>query len=78
MNETSTDVLVERIDGFKALMEQQHSETVRNLEEIRKQTTKTNGRVTRLERWQTAIIAGSTVIIFLLRDSLIQIIKNIF
>lgn len=78
MNDTSTDVLVERIDGFKALMEAQHTETTRRLEEIQAQTTKTNGRVSKLEKWQTAIFAGSAVLIFLLRDSLIQIIKSIF
>lgn len=78
MEQISTDVLVERIDGFKALMEQQHEENVRRLEEIQKQTTRTNGRVTKLERWQLVIISGSAIVLFLLRDSVIDVIKSIF
>lgn len=78
MEQISTDVLVERIDGFKALMEQQHEENVRRLEEIQKQTARTNGRVTKLERWQLVIISGSAIVLFLLRDSVIDVIKSIF
>lgn len=78
MEQISTDVLVERIDGFKALMEQQHEENVRRLEEIQKQTTRTNGRVTKLERWQLVIVSGSAIVLFLLRDSVIDVIKSLF
>lgn len=78
MAKITNAVLAERIEGLQKFLDQQHDESTRRLEEIQRQTTKTNGRVTRLERWQTAIIAGAAVVLFLLRDSLIQIIQKLF
>lgn len=48
-----------------------------NVEEVKKQTIKTNSRVTKLEKWKWKITGAITVITFLLAPVIYIIAKNL-
>lgn len=58
MSETTLEVLIERIDGLKELINEKFTTNEVGHSAILAQTTRTNGRVSRLESWQNKIIGG--------------------
>ena len=62
MNEPyPNEVIVERIEGLKALIDQRFGEQKEVIDGIHEQTKKTNGRVTALEGWKNKIVGGLLV-----------------
>jgi hypothetical protein len=59
------DLQHEQMTALQQLMERRFMEIASTLEEIKEQTKKTNGRVTKLELWRSMILGGSGVIIFI-------------
>lgn len=55
MSKINNDVLLERINNLIETNKTEH-------EAILTQTTKTNGRVTKLESWQNRIIGGMVIV----------------
>jgi hypothetical protein len=55
MSKIENDVLLERINNLIETNKTEH-------EAILTQTTKTNGRVTKLESWQNRIIGGMVIV----------------
>lgn len=75
MSETSIDVLVERIDGLKDFINEKFNTNEVGHSAILTQTTKTNGRVTRLETWQNKIIGGLLISQMIVFPILIWMVK---
>lgn len=78
----SNEVIVERIEGFKALFNERNDENKKELKEIKIQTTKTNGDVRRLKIWRayltgffvaTSIIGGFVLKYMMSRQDAYQI-----
>lgn len=51
MSEISNDTIVERIDGLKTIIEDRFDRNAEDHQRIEAQTTKTNGRVNKLEEY---------------------------
>lgn len=50
-------------DNLKATVTDNHDDVIKVLSRIETQTTKTNGRVNRLELWRSLIIGGCIVVV---------------
>ena len=57
MGEVSNDTIVERIDGLKTLIEDRFDRNSEDHQRIETQTTKTNGRVNKLEEEMSGLQA---------------------
>jgi len=60
------EVLDEKLDGLIELLAEKERTNIKNHETILAQVTKTNGRVTQLEKWRYTIAGGFLVVTFLL------------
>lgn len=58
METISNDVLVERLDGLKELLDARFGENAEQHDRIETQTRKTNGRVTELEQAKNMVWGG--------------------
>lgn len=62
MNEPcSNEVIIERLEGMKALIAQEFAGVKETIDGIHEQTKRTNGRVTSLEVWRGRIVGGIAV-----------------
>lgn len=57
MSEISNDTIVERIEGVRTLIEEKFEYNYKDHQRIEAQTTKTNGRVNRLEEEMSSLSA---------------------
>lgn len=64
-------------DDLKKMVETNHGELRENLEEIKKQTQKTNGHVADLKQWQAFVKGGLSILTILVVPILIYIIKQL-
>lgn len=69
------DVLREEIKGLRELIELRFDHTREALDSIKVQTTKTNGRVNKLETWRTYLTGAMAVLLFLITLGIIKINK---
>ena len=77
MSEINYDVLVERLEGITNLINERFSENDRSHNTILIQTTKTNGRVTKLEDWKNRMI-GAIIIMNIVMLPLVFIMISSF
>ena len=66
----------ERFLTLEQKMEERHADQIQYLQRIEGQTTKTNGRVNKLENWQAYIKGGLAVIVLLLVPIAIYFIQQ--
>lgn len=64
MKETSIEVVVERIQNFKEIVEKGFSGVHRRLDDVDANQKYTNGKVRRVELWKAGLATGLTVTIF--------------
>lgn len=72
------DVLLEKINSIKDLIEEKFSTNEKGHEAILEQTTKTNGRVTKLEQWKNQQEGAWNLIKFLGISNIIMIAVLLF
>lgn len=71
------EVLDQKLDGIYDLIDSKLIVNKAEHESILAQVTKTNGRVTQLEKWRYTIAGGFLVITFLLSFLSVKVILNI-
>lgn len=55
--------------NIKEIIERNHIEVQKELGEIKTQTQKTNGRVTKLEKWRWLLTGAVSVLVFMVLNS---------
>jgi len=74
--QTNTEVIVERIEGLRALTEERFNENQRDHNELVAQARQTNGRVKALEKWRYGLAGAIAVLTTLAIPLLVEYLKN--
>jgi len=72
----SNEVIIERIEGMMKLIQEKFDDNKGDHLRIEAQTTKTNGRVNKLESWKDKVVGALIIMNLLLVPILIATIKD--
>ena len=76
MGETNHEVILEKLESIKALNGEQHCAILEKVEAVHRQTSLTNGRVTKLESWRNKLIGAWVITTVILVPALIVLLKS--